>query len=73
MGQGSTEDKLYPLLMTSLSFQQHLKHQALSFEKLFSSTHMIKNDATDVKELLNLEISILLFLQLCAFDFSVWS
>lgn len=34
---------------------------------------MIKNDAKGVKELLNLDISILLPLQLCAFDFSVWS
>lgn len=73
LGQDCKEDKLYPLLTASLPFQQHLKIQALSYENLFSSTHMIKNDATGVKELLNLDISILLLLQLHAFDFSVWS
>lgn len=46
LGQVSKVDKLYPLLTDSLSFQQHLENYGLSYEKLFSSTHMIKKGAT---------------------------
>lgn len=73
MGPGLKSGQAVSFAFRFTVFPPNLKNYSLSFEKLLSSTHVIKKDATSVKEELDLDASILPLLQLCAFDFSVWS